>query len=94
VRTDCEERFELAPVPLWLENHSALAERVRSMIELNNQYDPGAVLSLAMGCATAHKGDRLEATVSRADERMFEDKRDFYARAGIDRRTTRPASLD
>jgi diguanylate cyclase (GGDEF)-like protein len=71
----------------------AMLERVRSLIELNNQYYPGAVLSLAMGCATAQKGDRLEATVSRADERMFENKRDFYTHAGLDRRVTRPAPL-
>jgi diguanylate cyclase (GGDEF)-like protein len=72
----------------------AMLARVRSLLELNNQYYPGAVLSLAMGCATARRGERLEATMSRADERMFEDKRDFYLRAGIDRRTTRPATLD
>ena len=72
----------------------AMLDRVRSLIELNNQYYPGAVLSLAMGCATAQKGDRLEATVSRADERMFENKRDFYTQAGLDRRVTRPTPLD
>lgn len=75
------------------EGEAALA-RVRSLVEMNNQYYPGAALSLAMGCATARRGERLEATMSRADERMFEDKRDFYLRAGIERRTTRPVPLD
>jgi hypothetical protein len=30
--------------------------------------------------------------VTRADERMFEDKREFYRQSGLDRRT-RPAPL-
>ncbi|MES3013862.1 MAG: sensor domain-containing diguanylate cyclase [Pseudomonadota bacterium] len=69
-----------------------MLERVRSLIELNNQYYPGATLSFAMGCATAQKGERLEATVSRADERMFDNKHEFYMSSGLDRRT-RPAPL-
>ena len=70
-----------------------MIERVQSLVDLNNQYYPGATLSLAMGCATAHAGARLEATVSRADERMFEAKRDFYTSSGLDRRVTRAAPL-
>ncbi len=65
----------------------AMIERVQSLVDLNNQYYPGATLSLAMGCATAQAGERLEATVSRADERMFAAKRDFYTQSGMDRRT-------
>jgi diguanylate cyclase (GGDEF)-like protein len=72
----------------------ALIERVQSLIELNNNFYSGAVLSLAMGCATAQKGDRLEATVSLADERMMLDKREFYAATGLDRRLTQPGPLD
>jgi hypothetical protein len=66
---------------------------VSSLVELNNQYYTGAVLSLALGCATAHEGERLETTVTRADERMFVAKRDFYTKSGYDRRVTRPAEL-
>ena len=69
-----------------------MLERVRSLVELNNQYYPGAMLSLAMGCATAQKGERLEAAVTRADEAMFENKREFYTSSGFDRRT-RPVPL-
>jgi hypothetical protein len=69
-------------------------ERVQSLIDLNNNFYSGAVLSLAMGCATAQKGDRLEATVSLADERMLVAKREFYAASGLDRRTTQAAPLD
>lgn len=69
-----------------------MVERVQSLVELNNSFYPGATLSLAMGCATAEQGERLEAAVSRADEYMFVAKRDFYASTGHDRRT-RPAPL-
>jgi diguanylate cyclase (GGDEF)-like protein len=69
-------------------------ERVQSLIELNNSFYSGALLSLAMGCATAQKGDRLEATVSLADERMLVAKREFYTASGLDRRTTQAAPLD
>ncbi|HEY9237714.1 MAG TPA: sensor domain-containing diguanylate cyclase [Burkholderiaceae bacterium] len=71
----------------------AMIARVQSLVDLNNQYYPGAMLSLAMGCATAQAGERLEATMSRADERMFAAKRDFYTQSGMDRRT-RPAPLN
>jgi diguanylate cyclase (GGDEF)-like protein len=69
-----------------------MVERVASLVELNNQYYPGALLSLAVGCATAQKGERLETTVSKADERMFRAKHEFYSKSGFDRRT-RPAEL-
>ena len=67
-------------------------ERVQSLVELNNSFYPGTALSLAMGCATAAQGERLELMVSRADTAMFAAKRDFYAAIGHDRRT-RPAPL-
>ncbi len=70
-----------------------MVERVMALIELNNQYYPGTPLSLSMGCATAAPGERLEAAVSRADERMFEAKREFYSNSKHDRRNTRPAPL-
>jgi diguanylate cyclase (GGDEF)-like protein len=71
-----------------------MIERVQSLIELNNSFYSGAVLSLAMGCATAQKGERLEVTVSQADERMMDAKREFYTATGLDRRITHPAPLD
>jgi len=71
-----------------------MMERVRSLVELNNQFYPGAPLSLAMGCATSKEGERLEATVGRADDRMFAEKREFYASGENDRRTTQSANLD
>ena len=71
-----------------------MIDRVRSLVELNNQFYAGTPLSLAMGCATAEKGERLEATVGRADERMFADKREYYTTRDHDRRTTQAAGLD
>jgi len=69
-------------------------ERVHALLELNNQFYPGEPLSLAMGYAVGQRGERLEATVSRADEQMLVDKREFYASSGHDRRVTRPDDLD
>jgi len=68
-------------------------ERLASLIELNNSFYPGAALSLATGCATAQKGDRLETTVSQADERMLSAKREYYAATGVDRRVTLAGGL-
>ena len=70
-----------------------MVERLQSLIELNNSFYPGAVLSLAMGCATAQRGERLEATVSLADERMLGAKRDFYTSSGLDRRVSQQGGL-
>jgi diguanylate cyclase (GGDEF)-like protein len=71
----------------------AMIARVQSLIELNNQFYSGSPLSLAMGCATAQKGERLESTVTRADEQMYLAKREFYSSSGFDRRTTQPGGL-
>jgi len=71
----------------------AMVERVQSLIELNNSFYPGAVLSLAMGCATAQKGERLENTVTQADERMLHAKRLFYVASGFDRRSSQLGTL-
>src|SRR5450830_202320 len=54
-------------------------ENIRSLIVINNQYYSGLPLSLSMGCATALTGERLEATVQRADAQMYNDKRTYYA---------------
>ena len=67
-------------------------ERIQALVEMNNQFYPGAPLSLAMGHALGQRGERLEAVVSRADEMMLAAKRDFYTGSGYDRRT-RPAPL-
>jgi diguanylate cyclase (GGDEF)-like protein len=70
-----------------------MIKRVQSLIDLNNQFYSGSHLSLAMGCATAQKGERMELTVSRADEQMYIAKRDFYSASGFDRRVTQAGNL-
>ncbi|GGC97616.1 diguanylate cyclase [Undibacterium terreum] len=65
----------------------ALMDSIQELIEINNQYYSGSLLSLSMGCATSQPGERLEAVVQRADQRMYEDKREYYAGTeGQDRR--------
>lgn len=65
----------------------ALMESIQELIEINNQYYSGSLLSLSMGAATAQPGERLEAVVQRADQMMYKDKRNYYAGAkGQDRR--------
>ncbi|MBZ0227134.1 MAG: sensor domain-containing diguanylate cyclase [Bauldia sp.] len=57
----------------------ALMEDIRRLVDLNNQFYPGAVLSLSMGAATSAIGERLEETAKRADLLMYQAKRDYYA---------------
>jgi hypothetical protein len=60
---------------------------------VNNQFYPGLPLSLAIGHAVGSREERLETTVSRADEQMLAAKRDYYSASGVDRRATRPMPL-
>lgn len=68
----------------------AMMENIQSLIDINNQYYSGSPLSLSMGCATSQHGERLEATIQRADALMYADKRTYYAKtAGHERRRAR-----
>ncbi|MCE7030689.1 sensor domain-containing diguanylate cyclase [Jiella avicenniae] len=57
---------------------------IEELVEVNNQFYTGAVLSFSLGVATAMQTERLEDTVKRADKRMYEEKRRHYAEAGGD----------
>ncbi|NYH17179.1 sensor domain-containing diguanylate cyclase [Paraburkholderia bryophila] len=57
---------------------AAMVEAIRQLVEMNNQFYPGAPLSFSMGAATCQRGDRLEAGVQRADLLMYEEKRAHY----------------
>ena len=57
----------------------AMIEAIRQLVEVNNQFYPGAPLSFSMGAATCQRGERLEACVQRADLLMYEEKRSHYA---------------
>ena len=67
-------------------------DRVRELLELNNQFYGAPVLSFAMGAATCRQGERLEAAMHLADQRMYASKKDYYEAAGINRRHTDEAA--
>ncbi|MCG7391495.1 GGDEF domain-containing protein [Microvirga sp. ACRRW] len=54
-------------------------ESIENLLEVNNQFYTGLPLSFAIGLATSEPGERLEAVVKRADLRMYEAKRAYYA---------------
>ena len=64
----------------------ALMEDIRRLVDLNNQFYPGILLSLSMGAATNRAGERLEDVVKRADLAMYQAKRDFYSDFSHNRR--------
>ncbi|MBS0402921.1 MAG: diguanylate cyclase [Proteobacteria bacterium] len=64
----------------------AMVERIRNLLELNNQFYPGQALSLSMGVAIAASGEQIEAAAHRADQAMYAEKARYYAALGIDRR--------
>lgn len=61
---------------------AAMIDTIRQLVELNNQFYPGSVLSFSMGAATCQQGERLETTIQRADLLMYEEKRAHYANQG------------
>ena len=64
----------------------AVIERIHSILELNNQFYSGYKLSMAIGAATCHAGDQLEAALHRADRAMYEAKNRYYHESQIERR--------
>jgi len=57
-------------------------ESIENLLEVNNQFYTGLPLSFSMGLATSEPGERLESVVKRADLRMYEAKRAYYASVG------------
>ena len=64
----------------------AMIANIDRLIDINNQFYTGLTLGLSMGAATSRPGERLEAAVKRADLRMFQSKREFYAAIDNDQR--------
>lgn len=64
----------------------AAVDRIQSLLDLNNQFYPGSVLSLSIGVAIAASGDQIEGAVNRADEAMYAEKTQYYADNGLQRR--------
>jgi diguanylate cyclase (GGDEF)-like protein len=70
-------------------------EPIHELLALNNQFHAGGTqVSLSIGAASSKDGERLEAVVHRADQRMYAAKRDHYLRQGRDRRGITPATTD
>jgi diguanylate cyclase (GGDEF)-like protein len=63
-----------------------VVEQLHELLALNNQFHGGTPLSLSIGAASGREGERLEAVVHRADQRMYADKRAYYASGRHDRR--------
>lgn len=64
----------------------SVIEQLHELLALNNQFHGGVPITLSIGSHTAQDGERLEAAVQKADQRMYVDKRAYYARAAHDRR--------
>jgi len=67
----------------------AMRERILTLLEMNNQFHAGQsghALSLAIGLATCHGDEPLEAALQRADRAMYEDNSRYYESAEADRR--------
>ncbi|MGZ6009592.1 MAG: diguanylate cyclase, partial [Rhizomicrobium sp.] len=69
----------------------AVVESIQHMIEVNNTFYPGVKLSMSIGVATSMPGERLEAVARRADAKMFEAKREYYASLSNSRRSDEAA---
>jgi diguanylate cyclase (GGDEF)-like protein len=65
---------------------AATVANVDSLLAINNQYYPGAPLSLAVGMATRRTGEPLEETIKRADAQMYRAKMDYYSDSARDLR--------
>jgi diguanylate cyclase (GGDEF)-like protein len=64
----------------------AVLDSLAELVALNNQFYPGAPLSLATGAATRQPGENIEETVKRADLLMYRAKQDYYSRSAADLR--------
>lgn len=63
-----------------------VAAQIQALVALNNQFHGGDPLQLAIGVAISQPGERLEATLHRADKLMYEQKQAFYGQADHERR--------
>ena len=66
----------------------AMAQRIQSIVEVNNQFYPGNRLSFAIGHATCLSGEQLEGALHHADQAMYADKARYYKDHEIKRRST------
>lgn len=65
---------------------ATVVEQIGKVVDLNNQFYPGARLSFSIGHATCPQGNRLSDIVKLADSRMYQAKRDYYTALTNERR--------
>lgn len=67
-----------------------VVDRVRELLELNNQFYGAPELRFSIGTDTSLGGERIEAALHRADTQMYADKQAYYQHAEHERRRSRP----
>jgi diguanylate cyclase (GGDEF)-like protein len=65
-----------------------VVERIGTILEMNNQFYSSHKLSMAIGTATCHASEQLEATLIRADRAMYTEKARYYVDNQLERRHT------
>lgn len=63
-----------------------MLDSINKLIELNNQFYTGPAVSLSIGMATCHEGQRLEDALRDADLAMYDNKRTYYQDHNTERR--------
>nr|WP_148227425.1 sensor domain-containing diguanylate cyclase [Fulvimarina pelagi] len=84
-RVGGDEFIILMPSADETDGRQLIAE-IEELVEINNQFYGGSILSFSMGIATACEGERLEEATQRADCAMYEAKRAFYSKSKRERR--------
>ena len=54
---------------------TSMVETISELLHINNQFYSSAPLSVAIGMATSHDGEKMEELIKRADRAMYKDKR-------------------
>ncbi len=65
-----------------------VTDRITELVDLNNKFYGGTMLSFSIGCATARQGERIESALHLADQHMYANKRAHYESIGVNRRRT------
>jgi diguanylate cyclase (GGDEF)-like protein len=75
------DEFALLLPGLDEQGAALVLDSLNELMALNNQFYPGAPLSLAVGAATQAPDESIEETVKRADLLMYRSKQDFHSEA-------------
>jgi len=56
---------------------ASMIDTIEDLLAINNQFYSSAPLSVSLGVATSHVGEKIEAMIKRADAAMYQAKRDY-----------------